>query len=419
MLLYLVHGEGLSSVFQSMVVRTVEQVRRRGYAVRLLVFAPLGEFIRPRLRRQWKTTRQVIDGHFRGPFSRLPSPPERLPGCWNEAALLSRFIKSHYGRDRCVVVHCRGEKAAALAIRIRQQLPNIRTVYDMRGLHYAEYGYEGDVASSRENDSAPVRSKAAATRAIEMRAARDCDAMLCVSQRMADHVKREFAVPDAKIVVVPNHVPVDQYHQHLESRDRIRQQLGLSDRFVVSYSGSLHPWQLPARGLELFRHMQQLEPSAHYLVFTHEPEQMRALVRESRLEPGDVTVLRIGHFDVPRYLVASDVGLITRGLIEGPRLADQVSCPVKFGEYLASGVPVIMSERVGDCSELLRRERVGVALPPGAADRAIQDALSGFLDSLKESPQSWRDRCHRTARRYLDSERHLAKVTAVYDKLAG
>jgi hypothetical protein len=41
---------------------------------------------------------------------------------------------------------------------------------------------------------------------------------------------------------------------------------------------------------------------------------------------------------------------------------NEVASPVKFGEYLASGLPVVMSAGIGDYSELVRRKKVGVIL---------------------------------------------------------
>ena len=53
-ILYLVRREGLSSVFKSQVLGRMSKLAELGCAVEVAVFRPLGQWIRPALRRQWQ-----------------------------------------------------------------------------------------------------------------------------------------------------------------------------------------------------------------------------------------------------------------------------------------------------------------------------------------------------------------------------
>ena len=62
--------------------------------------------------------------------------------------------------------------------------------------------------------------------------------------------------------------------------------------------------------------------------------------------------------EVPKYLLAADYGL----LIRENTVTNQVASPVKFAEYLACGLPVIISRNLGDYSEFVTKNNCGYLL---------------------------------------------------------
>jgi hypothetical protein len=127
-----------------------------------------------------------------------------------------------------------------------------------------------------------------------------------------------------------------------------------------------------------------------------------------------MTVVSVPHEEVAGYLAAADVGLLLRE----PCAVNEVASPVKFGEYLASGTPVILSEGIGDYSNLTRRENVGLVLPILVDEGQVEMLLGPFLSAYGAAPIEWRTRSRRVAQQELDSSFHLPKVAALYDNLA-
>ena len=415
--LYLVYREALGSVFQSMVVRPLGDLRRLGYPTRLLAFAPLGEFLRPSRVRCWRPVREAILQEFGGPFTRLPSPPSRFRKCWDEGLVLRQFFRRQYGRDRSVVVHCRGPYATMLAVRLRDRCPRVRVLFDVRGFLFAEQLYDRGVFRW-EDCPGDVAMELRPLRALEQSAARQADHVICVSPNMAARVATDFQVPHEKLSVVWNHVPCLRFDQGPGERKAIRRNLGLTDRFVVVYAGSLYPRQRFRQGLQLLRHIKVLEPTAHLLALTSQVETVQQLVQEEGIARHDVTIHSVEHSGIARMLAAGDIGLITTGLLQPHSLANEVCCPVKFAEYLASGLPVVMSDGIGNCSELALQNRLGLVVLSDADESSCCDRLRGFLEAYRASPDAWRDRCRQTARTYLDSSIHPSKVVDLYHQLS-
>jgi glycosyltransferase involved in cell wall biosynthesis len=98
------------------------------------------------------------------------------------------------------------------------------------------------------------------------------------------------------------------------------------------------------------------------------------------------------HESIGNLIHAADVGL----LIRRRDLINSVASPVKFPEYLACGLPVIIGTEVGDYSTLVQKKRLGVLVDPEYPDS--WDREIGHLLSLLNKDKSLRQRCREMAR---------------------
>ena len=60
--------------------------------------------------------------------------------------------------------------------------------------------------------------------------------------------------------------------------------------------------------------------------------------------------------DVPKYLLTADYGLLLRE----ETITNQVASPVKFAEYIACGLKVIISDHLGDYSKFVETFDYGI-----------------------------------------------------------
>jgi len=90
------------------------------------------------------------------------------------------------------------------------------------------------------------------------------------------------------------------------------------------------------------------------------------------------------------------------------------SAATKLGEFLATGVPVVINDGIGDSGKIVREHNVGVTLS--------EIGPESFRASLKDVEWLLRDRsvhmrCVAVARRYFDLEQGVAKYAALYDRM--
>ena len=116
-------------------------------------------------------------------------------------------------------------------------------VYDCRGLDAAEYLYTRQGLAGEATPS--ELSEAHQLRKLQEESAREADAIICVSNAMRRWMVRELDVPEEKITVIPCCVDAEVYRDVDRLRSEARSTLGLENKFVVTYCGSLMSWQSP------------------------------------------------------------------------------------------------------------------------------------------------------------------------------
>lgn len=113
---------------------------------------------------------------------------------------------------------------------------------------------------------------------------------------------------------------------------------------------------------------------------------------------------------IPDALFPGDVGLCLIASLPS-KIA---SCPTRFAEFLAAGMPVIVTPGVGDLQRLVREWRVGVTLHGNSISQ-----LQHAAEELKElcSDPGLSQRCRQLAASHFDVELGAKRYAALYEQL--
>jgi hypothetical protein len=123
---------------------------------------------------------------------------------------------------------------------------------------------------------------------------------------------------------------------------------------ILAYSGSTSPWQSFDLLLEKIENWLE-NTKGRVLLLTKSTQQVIDLQAKY---PNKVLRLFVPENEVANYLTSCDYGL----LIRHDKITNQVSSPVKFAEYLACGLKVIISEDLGDYSVMVHEHNLGIVL---------------------------------------------------------
>jgi glycosyltransferase involved in cell wall biosynthesis len=192
---------------------------------------------------------------------------------------------------------------------------------------------------------------------------RSLDAVVAVSPQTAAVARVKERVPERRLHVVPNGIPLRDFHADPEARARVRRELGVPhDAFVAGSVGRLAPEKDYPR---LVAALAPILTRRFQLVLVGEGGARAAIERAVPTYAAAYVTLTGIRRDVPALLAAFDVFVLpsrTEGL------------PLAVPEAMASELPIVATA-VGGLPSVLS-DASGILVPPGdgeALRRAIED----------------------------------------------
>jgi glycosyltransferase involved in cell wall biosynthesis len=213
---------------------------------------------------------------------------------------------------------------------------------------------------------------------------------------------------------VPNFVDLELFHPRPEMRAAKRRELGLEAREVLVFSGTLGGRYPAGRIAEAVKAFFRLFGEESFFLLVTSSDKKRLAPLEDALHALGLKAgshwrtLSAGPNEVPAWLNAADWGL----LVLADFLTSETFLPLKFGEYLALGLPILTHPANREIVRLLESYGVGAALE-GQEERG-EPAVR-----LKREKDRMRERCLDTAREEFDLGRFAARYAELYRELDG
>jgi glycosyltransferase involved in cell wall biosynthesis len=236
---------------------------------------------------------------------------------------------------------------------------------------------------------------------------RRADAVAVLSRHRREEVTGIARVP---VEILPCAVDTAVFVRDPQARARLRRELDLRG-WVLVYAGKLSGWYLGDKVFDFAARARSVLGELTLLVLTGDDQ--RWLAHRARTEDLRCVIRQVRHEEMPGWLSAADAGLSLR-----KNSPSQLACsPIKNGEYLACGLPVVTTSGAGDYGELVERRRVGVVLRSLDDESIDQGALA--LARLLDDPDVGR-RCRRAAVEEVGlREIVLPRYEEIYSRLLG
>jgi glycosyltransferase involved in cell wall biosynthesis len=271
------------------------------------------------------------------------------------------------------MVHARSHIPATIGLALKKKF-GLKLIFDVRGLMAEEYV---DAGHWRQGG---LRYRL--TKSVERRLFAAADGVVTLTNKIWPIINKWEGLSGREVIheVIPCCVDLELFKFKAEDRRQRRTELGLRNRFVVVYSGSIDGWYLTEEMADFFAGLVRDRPEAHCVWLTPgKHDRIRALMTERGIAPDRYTVLAAASKDVPSYLSASDAGL---AFIKNC-FSKQASSPTKTGEYLACGLPIIINAGIGDSDQLILEEKAGALIRDFTGpeyDRAATEVQASLLD---------------------------------------
>jgi glycosyltransferase involved in cell wall biosynthesis len=198
-------------------------------------------------------------------------------------------------------------------------------------------------------------------------------AVLCVSSSLCERARRVRGT-DRGVHLFPNAVDTDLFRA-VGPRD---QDSPREPGPAVVFVGSLKPWHGLPDLLEAFTRLHARLQTARLIIVGEGPERqdLERMASEKGIAGRVQFTGAVPHDRVPELLRGADIAVAPY-----PRLEDFYFSPLKVGEYLAAGLPVVATD-LGDMTAWLERQQAALFVPPGDPE-----ALAAALQKLADDPE--------------------------------
>jgi hypothetical protein len=307
------------------------------------------------------------------------------------------LLKKYIVKNNIDVIMPRSIMPAIITLKASPRLKNIKILFDADGLALDE---RIDFAGwSHSNIMYRYLRDAEALAVVK------ADTVIVRSSKAIDIlVARAGArIDKRKIFVVSNGRDQNlfkplSYKQWLDKR----QDLGISeDCPLIVYAGSAGDQYCFNEMLLFFSEVKKIRDDARMLILTMNIEYAKQILNNIKAEIAkDVILDTIPYNEIPYYLGIADLGLAFRT----PTFSMQAVSPIKLGEYLLCGVPVVSTKGIGDTELYITEKKCGY-LVEDLNEESLKKMASWFIYEYLPNKEIYKENSREIGEKYfsLDS----------------
>ena len=312
------------------------------------------------------------------PLSYTSKPP--VISTFRDVRRMWKKAKEVIAQQEINIVHCRSYIPSIVGLDIKKKF-GIPFLFDMRGF-WVDERIDGGIWKL----SNPVyRFIYSYFKKKEKQFLLHADQVVSLTQNAKDEILSwKLRSTPLRITVIPCCADMKLFEPGKilpGEQQKARAELNISPGVpVISYIGSLGTWYMLNEMMTFAKTFQDRFENAVFMVLTGEPEQMVLdAALESGLNTADLRIKKVPRDQMPLYISLSTISLF----FIKPAFSKKASSPVKQGELMAMGVPVICNNAVGDTEEIVERYKAGIVInefSPLAYARAIEKICSTSFD---------------------------------------
>lgn len=257
-----------------------------------------------------------------------------------------------------------------LSIRTKKRF---KLVYDFRGLVSDEQRLKNN------NFIGQVESKI--FQLLELFVFKKADKVLAVSHELASHLRKQSGLHKV-ISVVPCCAEFEDAVDTIK-RDKINIP---ETAILICYSGGISKWQRINLVIDTAIAITEQHPNYYFMFLSKDIVEIRQRINAKNCQYMEkMRFYSLNPQDVVKYLALADIGLLLREDI----LTNRVASPIKAAEYMAAGLALALSPNIGDISNMVIKNNLGVLLDE-TNELSVTKQLKSYIDNEYKPDQKRR-----------------------------
>jgi glycosyltransferase involved in cell wall biosynthesis len=405
--LYVSYNGMLEPLGQSQVIPYLKELSKLGVKFWLMSFERASSFTAEGIEASRRLRDELSAYDVEWHVLRYHQKPS-LPATAYDVTAGIRYGSRLVQKNKIEMVHARAHIPAVIALALKRRF-GVKIVFDVRGLMAEEYVD----ADHWKANGVPARL----TKSMEARVLRSAEGVVTLTDALWAEMQNwpSLSGRSTSHLTIPCCVDLDKFRFDEEQRAARRAQLGLGDRLVLVYSGSVGGWYMTDEMAAFFAALKQKKADAFFLWVTHGPQNIvSSAMQKHGIGKDDYEVRKGSPGDMPGYLSAADAGIA----FYRPGVSRLGTSPVKVSEYLACGLPVVMNSGIGDSDSIIMGEHLGVLAHK--FDEAEYAKAAAQLDGLIAESADTRRQNRAAAERLFDLKQIGAtRYAKLYTELLG
>ena len=329
-IVYITFNDQPSGIYSSQVIDVIKYLRnQQGISIDLVSLVSVRKF--------W-INRSVIKEQLPGAIV-LPMIPKLKNWRLNYVTIFILFLIK---RPKAAI--CRGVISSRLALGLKSIFSSLKVVYDGRGAEYEQLNEYKMVS-----DKSLIQGLLEAEKSAVLKT----DFQMSVTESLVEYWRQKFSYNRSDYVVIPCTINSKYLHGNQKTGIRSKLEMGYNeDDIVLVYSGSISGWQSFNMISDFMETHLNIYPNIKLIMLTKTCKEVLAILNRFS---ASATQKWCNEDEVFSYLSIADYGLLLRENTNTNRVAS----PVKFAEYIAAGLNVIISENLGDYSSFVLEQKCG------------------------------------------------------------
>lgn len=340
-ILYISYDGLTDTLGQSQILPYLVGLSKRGYS-----FTVLSAEKKHNYAKQSSIVQAICDEHnIRWEYISYTKNPPIVSSLYDIWRMKKRAFDLHK-RYQFFAVHSRSYMASIVASTLKQKV-GLKLIFDMRGFYPDE-----KVEGGSWNLNLWYYSKVYHFfKRKEKSFLLNSDAVVSLTHAGKNIIQNEWGFNQKNIDVIPCATDVDFFKPLTIPNDK----KGLN----IGYLGSLGTWYMLPEMVSFFKVLLGKYPNAHFTFLTpDDPELIWSEIQKHNILKSKITIKFCNRAELPEALSKIDIGLF----FINPSFSKQASSPVKQGELMSMGIPIITNSGVGDTDQIVAKYLSGVLI---------------------------------------------------------
>jgi len=216
------------------------------------------------------------------------------------------------------------------------------------------------------------------------------DYIFCVTNKLQKIMQERYPKYKKKFGVLPTGVDEEKFIYNENLRKITRQNLSLENKFVFIFIGNVfYSWQNINKTLKIFKEYYKFNRNAFLVLLIREKDHyiIQDFLKQNDIPKNLYILDSVPNDDVPKYLNAADLGILLRD----DHMMNKVASPGKIGEYVACGLPMLITPSATPFSKQLFKNKQAILVNENEPVASIVNKINNY-DFTKNERNKLRER---------------------------